>query len=204
MKGSLKSSIHERNSTNESPRHHSSTGNELKPEEDHGGQVKRVKFSRPFSSQSHRSAQSHESIQSYISAAYQAEIIDSKKDKNDIKRRVKKNQTIENNEAKHDLITALRVAMRKMLQEAIDLTAMNMRDNKREMKEIADQKKSKSQKKYLATIERQRQVIARHHQADSFDDSSNVSRTFGSSRRGSAFGLPVLKFNKDTADGIHR
>ena len=39
--------------------------------------------------------------------------------------------------------------MRKMLQEAIDLTAMNMRDNKREMKEIADKKKSKSQKKYL-------------------------------------------------------
>ena len=61
-----------------------------------------------------------------------------------MKKRVKKNQSVENNEAKHDLMTALRVAMRKMLQEAIDLTAQNMRDNKREMKETADKKKSKS------------------------------------------------------------
>ena len=88
--------------------------------------------------------------------AFEAEVAEIRKEKNDLKRRVKKSQSMETNEAKHDLMTALRVAMRKMLQEAIELTALNMRDNKREMKEIADQKKSKSQKKYLETVEKQR------------------------------------------------
>jgi len=37
-------------------------------------------------------------------------------------------------EAKHDLMTALRVAMRKMLEEAISLTSKNMLDNKKELK----------------------------------------------------------------------
>ena len=51
---------------------------------------------------------------------------------------------MEKKEAKHDLTTALRVAMRNMLDEAVQLTEQNMRDNKKEMKAIADKKKSKS------------------------------------------------------------
>ena len=108
-----------------------------------------MKFNRPSSGLSNRSGRSNDSAHSYISAAFEAEVNKIRKDKNDLKRRVKKSQNIENNEAKHDLMTALRVAMRKMLQEAIELTALNMRDNKREMKKIADKKKSKSQKKYM-------------------------------------------------------
>ena len=49
-------------------------------------------------------------------------MVSMKGNKADIQRRVKKNKTVEDSEAKHDLMTALRVAMRKMLEEAITLT----------------------------------------------------------------------------------
>ena len=62
--------------------------------------------------------------------------------------RVKKVQTEENVQAKHDLLTALRVAMRKMIEEAIWLTDQNAKDTKRQIREEINHKKSKAQKEY--------------------------------------------------------
>ena len=89
--------------------------------------MKKVKFNRPPSANSFKDPDS--SLE---------QIISKKSEKADLKRRVKKNQTIEDSEAKHDLMTALRVAMRKMLEEAIKLTEQNMKDNRKELKKQAD------------------------------------------------------------------
>lgn len=70
----------------------------------------------------------------------------------DLKKRVKKSQSIEQTEAKHDLLTALRVAMRKMLEEAITLTNQNMQDNRREIQERVNKKKAIFTRKYQATL----------------------------------------------------
>ena len=67
---------------------------------------------------------------------------------------MKKVQTEENVQAKHDLLTALRVAMRKMIEEAIWLTDMNAKDTKRQIREEINHKKSKAQKEYRAALEK--------------------------------------------------
>ena len=53
----------------------------------------------------------------------------------DIKKRVKKNQNKEQVEAKHDLLTALKVALRKMLEETVKLTELNIKETRREVQE---------------------------------------------------------------------
>ena len=71
LKGSIKGSMNERNSTGESPRQHSRASNELKMGDDEQGSAKkRVKFSRPLSGKSNRSYHSHQSADSYMSAAF--------------------------------------------------------------------------------------------------------------------------------------
>ena len=74
LKGSIKSSINERNSTGESPRQHSRASGDLKVGDDEQGSgKKRVKFSRPLSGKSNRSYHSHhshQSAESYMSAAF--------------------------------------------------------------------------------------------------------------------------------------
>ena len=122
------------------------------------------------------------------------ELLSGRREKEDLKNRVKKNQTLEEKEAKHDLMTALRVAMRKMLNEAIELTIKNMKDNKKEMEKVAKAKKSKTQKKYLETIEKQRQVMAKHAAASNDGSSSLNTNTFRGRRMS---GLPFLNFNQN-------
>lgn len=46
--------------------------------------------------------------------------------------------------------------MRKMLNEAIELTNQNMKDNKREIKARVDKKKAILHRKYKATLTKQR------------------------------------------------
>ena len=44
----------------------------------------------------------------------------------DLERRVKKSHIEESRDAKHDILAALRVAMRRMIDEAVQLTELNM------------------------------------------------------------------------------
>ena len=119
----------------------------------------------------------------------------------ELKKRVKKSHSVEKKEAKHDLTTALRVAMRNMLDEAVQLTEQNMRDNKKEMKAIADKKKSKSQVKYEKTLERQRKVAAKHAAAAAAaaenENNSNFSKTLPNSFRN-------MTPNRQTAAGANQ
>ena len=50
-----------------------------------------MKFTRPMSGRSNQSKRSNESGKSYMSAAFEAEVNEIRKEKNDLKRRVKKN-----------------------------------------------------------------------------------------------------------------
>lgn len=52
-----------------------------------------------------------------------------------------KNHNVEAEEATHDLETALRVALRRMLEEASELTSQNREDSKRGILEEANRKK---------------------------------------------------------------
>ena len=58
-----------------------------------------------------------------------------------MKRRIRKNHNVEAEEATHDLLTALRVALRRMLEEADQLTSQNRADSRRGILEEANRKK---------------------------------------------------------------
>ena len=75
-----------------------------------------------------------------------------------MKRRIMKNHNVEAEEATHDLITALRVALRRMLEEADELTSQNREDSKRGILEEANRKKAEAEKNYQNTLKRQKAI----------------------------------------------
>ena len=52
--------------------------------------------------------------------------------------------------------------MRKMIEEAIYLTDLNVRDTKAQIREEINHKKSKAQKAYRAALDRQRALNDKH------------------------------------------
>jgi len=73
----------------------------------------------------------------------------------ELDRRVKKSQIQDSKDARHDLLTALRVAMKKMLEETIHLTEVNMKEFRKDRNARMAQKREKMERKFRMEIAKQ-------------------------------------------------
>ena len=91
-----------------------------------------------------------------------------------MQRRIRKNHIQDQRDARHDLLTALKVAMRKMIEETVSLTNLNMKSFHKERNEKMRLKRQRLERKFKRELKRQHAVRARNVSKATIDVSESI------------------------------